>query len=172
MIYEIAVAEPARANDSQTSESGRLGVAVRDLQTVVVRWMDRQLARLDWRPERWAREAGLAPTTVTRAMSDNYNSVSSVPTLHALARAGGIPSVIDFLNGQATIAPQYPIITAMLKEFLPAVGVDLPDRSVQRLGEAIARAVAGMSVQPSEAADDPEVAEMVARAIKATMWDG
>jgi hypothetical protein len=133
--------------------------------------MERQLARLRWKPERWAREAGLAPTTVTRAMAANYESVSSVHTLHVLARAAGVPSILDFLDGQATISVRYPIITVMLAELLPAVGCVIDETSLARLGEALAQSLLGMTHQDESARTDPEVARLVARAAKAAMLD-
>lgn len=141
-------------------------------QRIIVNWMRRQLERLQWKPEKWAKEAHLAPTTVTRAMADNYDSVSSVPTLHALARAANVPSLLDFLEGQASIAPRYPVITAMLTELLPAVGCNIATIEIERLGEALAQAMFGMTHQNGEAGRDPEVARLLARAARGSLLGG
>lgn len=119
--------------------------SVKDMQRVIVRWMARQLERTGWSAERWAREASLAPTTVTRAMSPHYHSVSSVPTLHALARAADVPSILNFLEGQVIISPKYPILTAMLQEVLPTLGVELQEDTVTALAHALGEAICGMT---------------------------
>jgi hypothetical protein len=80
-------------------------------------------------------------------MDPNYNSVSSVTTLHALARAANCPSILDFLEGQANFDLAYPIVTAALKELLPAVGCHLSDATVDALGQAIGDIVVGVSEQ-------------------------
>lgn len=141
---------------------------MRGEQRVVVGWMRRQLDRLHWKPERWAHEAGLAPTTVTRAMADNYNSVSSVTTLHALARAAGCPSILDFLEGQTNLDLAYPIITTALKELLPAVGSHLPDDTVAALAGAVAQVVAGMAEQ-GDGGGDTDTARVLAKAARVTL---
>jgi hypothetical protein len=145
---------------------------MRPEQRVIVKWMQRQLQRLQWKPERWAKEARLAPTTVTRAMAENYDSVSSVTTLHALARAASVPSILDFLAGQEKIALRYPIITVMLGELLPAVGCQLSDDLLRAVAEALAQALTGMIHQEPNASRDPEVARLLARAAKAAMLEG
>jgi hypothetical protein len=119
---------------------------MRPEQRIVVKWMRCQLDRLEWVPERWANEAGLAPTTVTRAMSKNYDSVSSVTTLNALARAAGIPSIVDFLAGQAALeVSDYPVLTKTLEEILPVLGCELPPEKLTILAEAIGSTISGLS---------------------------
>lgn len=123
---------------------------IRQEQKIIVKWMRCQLDRLEWLPERWAREAGLAPTTVTRAMSDNYGSVSSVTTLNALARAAGIPSVIDFLDGQASLEVRdYPVVASTLERVLPELGCDLSSEDVSRLSAIIGAAITGIANRES-----------------------
>lgn len=136
------------------------------MQAVVVRWMARQLQRLHWSAERWAREAKLAPTTVTRAMSSNYKSVSSVSTLCALARAAGVPTILDFLDGQTDMTPRSPIIAAILKELLPAIGCGLPDDKLGLLSDAMASTFAGLAQQDGEGSTDPVLASKLARAAR------
>lgn len=141
-------------------------------QQIVTKWMLSQLDRLQWKPEKWAREAGLSPTTVTRAMAPAYNSVSSVPTLHELARAAGVQSVLDFLDAQVTVAPRYPLITAILLELLPMVGCNLPEEKVRALAEALSQTLAGLDEQVPAQRGDPEVARLLARAARVTMTRG
>lgn len=141
---------------------------VRGHQQIVVKWMRRQLDRLGWTPERWAREAGLAPTTVTRAMAASFSSVSSVPTLHALARAAGVRSVIDFLGLQADGSPDAPVLAAMLDELLPVVGYLANKERIGLLAGALAQALAGMVEQNDTT--DPELARVLARAARANLY--
>jgi hypothetical protein len=139
-------------------------------QQIVVKWMRRQLSRLQWKPERWAREADLAPTTVTRAMAETYQSVSSVPTLHALARAAGVPSILDFLDRQANCQIRFPVLSAMLQELLPAVGCHVGDDMIEKLAAALAVSIAGLSAQPGDEGSNPEVARALARAARAQIY--
>lgn len=142
---------------------------MRGMQKIIVRWMRRQLDRRAWSAERWAREAGLAATTVTRAMSDTYPSVSSVPTLHALAKAAGVPSVLDFLDGQANLPFTYPVLSAILAELLPVVGCNLEGARIEALAHAIVDVLVGLSVQDGEASD-PHMARALAKAARATLF--
>lgn len=142
------------------------GETMRGMQSIVVNWMERQLHRLNWKPERWAKEAGLSPTTVTRAMSDDYASVSSVPTLHALARAAKTPSVLDFLSGYAGMTPPPEMLTIVLEELLPVIGCYPEPSQIDSLGEAISRTLAGMAALPVESAKKPEVVRIIAQAAR------
>lgn len=72
-------------------------------QAAVVAWMTRVLDAKGWTAERWAREAAISPSTVTRAMKEDYPSTSSLPILHKLARAAGVVSPVDFLIGTASL---------------------------------------------------------------------
>jgi hypothetical protein len=137
---------------------------MRGQQRIVVGWMKAQLERLGWKPERWAREAGLAATTVTRAMSEDYASVSSIPTLDALARAANVPSVLDFLSGYAGMTPPPELVAVLLEELLPTVGCHPDKQQIGALGEAISRALAGMAALPAETARKPDVARIIAQA--------
>jgi hypothetical protein len=147
--------------------SGEL--SVRELQGVVIRWMARQLERLQWSAERWAKEADLSPTTVTRAMSKSYNSVSSVPTLHALARAAGVPSILDFMEGQVRLNVTCPVMTAALRELLPFAGVKLDDATLERVSQALVMTLVGLAEQEGDAGADPDLAAKLARAARAAI---
>lgn len=138
-------------------------------QAVIVDWMQRQMKRLGWRPETWAKAAGLAPTTVSRAISPGYASVSSVPTVHALAVAAQVPSVLDFLAGRAGIAPGSKVLCGMLVELLPAIGCRSPEAKVERLAHALSVALAGWSELSD--GDELEHAKILARAARHTIRD-
>ncbi len=124
-------------------------------QRIVVAWMRAVLDRLHWTPALWAKEARISPTSLTRAMSDDFDSVSSVRTLHALARAAKIPSVVDFLQWQTQLPDPVEsdgkVIAALLERLLPASGAGRP-RNLTALSEAVAH---GLIL----AGRDPSIAE-------------
>lgn len=79
-------------------------VLVRDEQKIIADWMRRQLDRLGWTAKHWAEQAGVNPSTVTRAMEPDYASVTSLPTIDKLAQAAGATSPLEYLerNGSAS----------------------------------------------------------------------
>lgn len=91
-------------------------------QKRIVAWMNEQMRRLGWNPQKWAQQAHIHPTSVTRAMSEGYNSVTSVATLEALARAASVPTVLDFLDDQTngrTPVPTSETLGAVLYKLMP-----------------------------------------------------
>lgn len=96
---------------------------MRPEQRIIADWIERVREKKKWSYAEWARKAGLgAATTVTRALTDDYKSVTSVPTLHELAVAAGEPSVLDFLQGGAAVAEARPVISeAALASLLAAL---------------------------------------------------
>jgi hypothetical protein len=71
-------------------------------QKIIARWIERTKSRLGWSYQHWADQAGLgAATTITRALKEDYESVTSVKTLHALAAASGQRSILELLEAQA-----------------------------------------------------------------------
>lgn len=70
-------------------------------QKIIAEWLTRMREHLGWTWKRWADAAEIgAPTTLSRAVKDDYESITGIQTLHGLARAAGVPSVLDFLAGQ------------------------------------------------------------------------
>lgn len=121
------------------------------------------MRRLRITPERWARDAGLHPTTVTRAMSETYESVTSLPTLHALARAANSPSVVDFLEHQARngggfrVEPR--VMTVLLETTLPLYDPAGGRDQISKMCEAL---VYGLSLVPIGPDSENEAALRVA----------
>lgn len=71
-------------------------------QRIIAKWIERTADRLGWSYAHWADRAKIgAATTITRALKPDYESVTSVKTLHALAKAAGERSILDVLNDQA-----------------------------------------------------------------------
>lgn len=103
-------------------------------QRIVVDWMKAQLQRHGWKPGGWAVKAGIAPTTISRAMHESYTSVTSLPTLHALAVAAGVPSVLDFLAAQTAANAMPGATRAVIGEVLTIVGCE---RDADTVSDAI-----------------------------------
>ena len=110
-------------------------------QRIIADWMESILERRGWNYQQWADAAdGVgSATTLSRAVKDDYSSVTSVKTLHALAKAAGEVSVLDFLAAQAKgdpIGPSPAAPSAELLERLLAVVLPLAPR-----GRATAQSV-------------------------------
>jgi len=97
---------------------------VRDEQRIIAEWMRRCLKRKGWTGKQWAEKAGVNPSTVTRAMEDDYASVTSVPTIDALAKAAGATSPLDVLADDGRMVR--PSVTA-LEVMLGVVLRELPE---------------------------------------------
>ena len=67
-------------------------------------WMKSVLEKKDWSAFRWARDAGLAPSTVQRALKEDYGFTPSSVTLDKLARAANTPPPIMGSANQSPIA--------------------------------------------------------------------
>lgn len=95
---------------------------VRAEQRIIAEWMRRQLDRLGWSGKEWAEKAGVNPSTVTRAMEDDYKSVTSMPTIDALARAAGTVSPLAFMehngHGRGDV-PSDDALAIILAKILP-----------------------------------------------------
>lgn len=68
-------------------------------QRVIVDWMQRTMRLRNWSAEDWANRAGVASTTITRAMRQSYDGVTTLPVLDRLAHAALVPSPLDVLKG-------------------------------------------------------------------------
>lgn len=93
-------------------------------QRIIADWIERTRNRLGWSYKKWAEKAGIgAATTLTRALKDDYQSVTSVKTLHDLARAAGERSILDFLaeqeSGSTVPVPSEEALAGLLSAVLP-----------------------------------------------------
>lgn len=57
-------------------------------------WMEGVMQHHQWSAERWASEAGIAGTTITRFLKDPERAIPSAQTLWKLQNAAGIPIII------------------------------------------------------------------------------
>ena len=97
-------------------------------QQIIAEWIRQTAAKHDLSLGAWARKAGIkAETTVTRAVKEDYPSVTTVRTLDQLARAVGEPSPLDFLQGRtaqqdnAPAVPSEEALATLLAAVLPLV---------------------------------------------------
>lgn len=141
--------------------------SVKQQQAAVVRWMESQLDRLGWSAEQWARAAGLSPTTVTRALTPAPKSVSSVPTLHALARAARVPSVIDFLEGDAMLNLSPDAMTVLIEELFPIAGIKTTAQQRADLAILSAEVRRGLGEQETHLMGDRATVRVLAKAARA-----
>lgn len=72
-------------------------------QRIIASWMRRVMDQKKWTPQTWADHAGFAATNITRAIKEDYGSVTTVRTLDKLAKAASVPSVLDFLAGSSPV---------------------------------------------------------------------
>ncbi|KQN09805.1 hypothetical protein ASE85_02370 [Sphingobium sp. Leaf26] len=105
-------------------------------QRIIASWMRRIMDQKGWTPQTWANQAGFAATNVTRAIKEDYESITTVRTLDKLAKAAGVPSVLDFLSGRSA-APSLNVheVSGVLAELLGSgswAATDAP-----RLAEAL-----------------------------------
>lgn len=117
---------------------------VKPEQRVIADWIERVRVKTGWTLGKWASEAGIkAATTVTRAVKDDYESVTTINTLHALARAAKVPSVLDFLEGSAVSVSG---LKPVLAEVLPLGPKGRwSEQDVEHLVAAIALVIAALS---------------------------
>ena len=134
--------------------------------------MERVRAKKGWSWNKWANEAGIgASTTLTRAVKDDYKSITSIDTLDALARAAKVPSVLDFLSGNETIpseaAPAEPapeLVASLLADLAPLwPSGPVTDQSLRALAQALSYGLGLLEADPANAASPREI-RLAARA--------
>ena len=57
-------------------------------------WMEDVMAHRQWSAEHWAREAGIAGTTITRFFKDPERAIPATKTLWKMQWAAGIPIIL------------------------------------------------------------------------------
>lgn len=147
--------------DAVKPYDGGMGNVVSDAKReaigVISRWRDRVLQTKGWNAPRWALEAKISPTTITRNMKpDSENSVK-IETLHQLARAADVPSVLDFLaegvaprsSGQLSLPPS-DVLAAIFDELAAeTVGARVPESALRPTGRALELLLQQISADPS-----------------------
>jgi lambda repressor-like predicted transcriptional regulator len=111
---------------------------VQDQQKIIVAWMSDVIARTGHSPQSWSKAAGVASTTITRAMKPDYKFVTKQQTLEALADAVGLsPPVI--VGGRIVLPPNADVLVVLPNAILPKSqrGTRDADLSIRALAEAL-----------------------------------
>jgi hypothetical protein len=120
--------------------------AMQPEQKIIARWMSAIREKHGWSFAAWAEKARIgSATTLTRAMKPDYESITSVKTLHQLAEAAGERSILDFLADQtvgarvpAQTLPSVETLATLLAAVLPlAPAGRASDASLKALAEAL-----------------------------------
>lgn len=123
-------------------------LAMEPEQKIIAKWMKRVRTKTGWSWNKWAERADIgAATTLSRAVKDDYGSVTKIETLHALARAANVPSVLDFLEGEAVSVSALKTVLGELLPLAPRTRWTEPD--VERLVEALAYGLGLQSADPA-----------------------
>lgn len=140
-------------------------------QQVIAKWLERVRAKRGWSWNEWAKSAKIgAATTLSRAVKEDYGSVTKIETLHALARAANEPSVLDFLEGDAvSVAGLKTILAELLPLALPPRGKPT-EQDVERLVAALAYGLGLKSTDPATPTSE-DAFEVAARAAAARYRD-
>jgi len=148
----------------------RYSAAMQEEQKVIVTWMQRVMDEKGWNAETWAAEAGIAPTSITRAMKPDYRFVSKRQTVQALAAAAGVaPPDLPGLAGVQTVNVEN--LESLLSVLLPlAPKGRLRDQSRRALAEALAYGLELLGDHLSKPAS-ADVLRMVGRGVASRFRD-
>nr|WP_293854386.1 hypothetical protein [Sphingomonas sp. SCN 67-18] len=122
---------------------------MRDEQKIIAAWIERMRVKHGVNFREWAERAELgADTTISRAVKPDYTSVTTIPTIDALARALGEPSILEYFSEHQSIAlPSGERMIAALGAALTASGrADLVNELAVKLARFLPIVLAGASV--------------------------
>lgn len=133
---------------------------MQERQRVIVEWMNDVIERRGISARAWAVKAGLGKDTVSRAIRDDYEHVTSTTTIAKLAEA-----ISERPPGLAAAVPSVESLIAVLRVVQQGVlGEAQADPDLTRaLAEALRDTLLHLADEP-EAAGDPKVALALARA--------
>ena len=134
--------------------------AMQERQRIIADWMKDVLNRRDISARRWAEIASLGKDTVSRAIRDDYEHVTSTTTIAKLAEAIG-----EHPPGAAGGVPSAQILAGIIDELhsaLLGIGHVPPDVSYA-LALALRDTLLHIADEP-EAANDPKLSSALARA--------
>lgn len=83
------------------------------------RWLQEVLSHTGWNAARLAREAGLAPSTISRGIDPDSKFVPTIPTLQAVARAAKMapPAELDPSMPQPGLAEAEIVVIEAIKQW-------------------------------------------------------
>jgi len=138
-------------------------------QRIIAAWMRRVMQQKDWSAQEWAKQSGVTPTNISRAVRDDYESITSIRTLDKLARAARVPSVLDFLAGtSASNSLNANEVTTVLAELLGSGNWTATD--APRLAEALLYGLGLATSDPATPASD-EMLKVAGRAAADRLHD-
>lgn len=128
-------------------------------QRIIANWIERTGKARGWSGEEWADRAHVSTSTVTRAVKDNYHSVTTVLTLDKLARAAGVPSVLDWLAADTpAILPNGPTVRAILAGMLKGIPEELPvEERAELMARGLEQALALLARNPAIVGNAPAI---------------
>ena len=141
---------------------------VKDAQIPIAAWMRNMMDRHQLTPSSWAVKAKVARNTVSRAISDKYEHVTTTSTLVKLASV--IQEPIPVTSGSSLRVEQQLSVETLEQAIDGILEVVMPDfdgrtAEVKRaLALALRDTLAVLAVEP-EAAADPQQARLVARSL-------
>lgn len=140
--------------------AGSMCYAVDDRQKPVAEWMRGVIARRNISARAWAEAAGMGKDTVSRAIRDDYASVTSTRTIALLAAAIGEPPF-----GAARAVPSEASLAAILRVFLSAFAPERPPGpdALQAFALALRETLLHLADEPDDAGD-PRTSQALARA--------
>lgn len=136
---------------------------VREQQRPIAEWLRAVMAQKKVKATEWAKLAGLGRDTVSRAVREDYNHVTSTTTLLKLAKAVGVQAPID-LGSNIPGVPSAPVLAAIINQMLVIL---VPERewdedTIQGLGKALRHTLLELS-EDREAVPTLAEAETAAR---------
>lgn len=140
--------------------AGVMPCIMHERQKPIAEWMNGVLSRHKISAREWAERAHLGKDTVSRAMRDNFESVTSTSTIAKLADA-----VNERPFGAAAAIPNEASLAAILQIFLAAFSPDRqpgPD-SLQAFAAALRETLLHLADEPASS-NDLAVSQALARA--------
>jgi hypothetical protein len=144
-----------RRNNAAGGKSGRM----QERQRPIAEWLKDTMARHSISARQWAEKAQLGKDTVSRAIREDYEYVTSYTTVAKLAdilgerppgAAAGVPSVASFAS----------ILVVLHQALSPETPLDRPKAEI--LAAALRDTLLHLADEP-EALDDPRLSQVIAR---------
>lgn len=150
----------SRIHDARRNNAaGSIRAFMQDKQQPIAEWMKDVIKRHGISARAWAEQAQMGKDTVSRAIRDDYEHVTSTTTLAKLAEALG-----ERPPGAAAGVPSALSLQSILVVIHEALGGPRLESGTSRaLAEALRDTLLHLADEPPES-DDPKVAQALARA--------
>jgi hypothetical protein len=151
----------SRIHDARRNNAaGSIRAFMQDKQRPIADWMKDVIKRHGISARAWAEQASMGKDTVSRAIREDYEHVTSTTTLAKLADAVG-----ERPPGAAAGVPSVSSLQSILVVIHEAMmgGVRIEPGTSHALAEALRDTLLHLADEPPES-DDPKVAQALARA--------